>query len=110
MEKAKALFQQTHKKGLEFAYEGAWKILKDSPKWQIAARLNEKLVDRAAKRKKNKSIARASSADGGSAAVEVEEESPEKEFGTPEMVTERPLGNKKAKELAAIEQKSQIKA
>ncbi|CAM6123848.1 unnamed protein product [Calypogeia fissa] len=26
MEKAKALFQQTHKKGLEFAYEGAWKI------------------------------------------------------------------------------------
>ncbi|CAM6110291.1 unnamed protein product [Calypogeia fissa] len=106
MEKVKALFQQTHKKGVEFAYEGAWKILKDSPKWQIAARLNEKLVDRAAKRKKNKSIVGASSADGGSAVAEVEEESPEKESATPKMVTKRPLGNKKAKELAAIERKS----
>ncbi|CAM6084181.1 unnamed protein product [Calypogeia fissa] len=106
MEKAKAFFQQMHKKGLEFAYEGAWKILKDSPKWQIAARLNEKLVDRAARRKKNKSVARARSADGGSAVAEVEE-SPEKESAMPEMVTERPLGNKKAKELAAIERESQ---
>ncbi|CAM6085305.1 unnamed protein product [Calypogeia fissa] len=91
MEKAKALSQQMHKKGFEFAYEGAWKILKDSPKWQIAARLNKKLVDRVAKRKKNKSIIGESSADGGSAVAKAEEESLQKESAMPEMVIERPL-------------------
>ncbi|CAM6119100.1 unnamed protein product [Calypogeia fissa] len=100
LEKAKALNQQTHNKGQEFTFEGAWKILKDSPKWQIAARLNEKALERASNRKKGDSTTTY-----GTQSSAGEDDSP-KESATPEMVTNRPIRNKKAKELAAIEKKA----
>lgn len=52
LEKAKALYQQIHKKGTEFGLEGCWHILKDSPKWHIATLLLEKQEKKATKKKK----------------------------------------------------------
>ncbi|CAM6101664.1 unnamed protein product [Calypogeia fissa] len=105
MVKAKALFQQMHKKWLEFVYEGAWKILKVS---QVAnwCKMKQETYCESYEAEGEQSVVGESFADGGSVVAKVEEESPEKEFATPKMVTKRPLGNMKSKELAAIEQKS----
>ncbi|CAM6117698.1 unnamed protein product [Calypogeia fissa] len=101
LEKAKIIYQQISKKNQEFTYEGAWRILNDSPKWQSAQSLNEKNVERAAKRKK-KQLADSQA----SPTVDQENSQPKlKKSKSPKMVTDRPIGNKKAKALDALDKK-----
>ncbi|CAM6103783.1 unnamed protein product [Calypogeia fissa] len=67
---------------------------------EITARLNEKALERASKRKKGKGTTTY-----GTQSSAQEDYSP-KESATPEIVTDRPIGNKKAKELATIKKKA----
>ncbi|CAM6084264.1 unnamed protein product [Calypogeia fissa] len=77
----------------------AWRILKENPKWRISTGVNQGKSGQ----KKRWSKQQGSTMNKVAPDVEDEEANYDENHGTPE----RPIGNKKAKALAALERKSQ---
>ena len=97
-EEQKALehYQKMDDQGKAFNYMGCWRILKDSPKWQLACEMTQKTVDRVNSRKKSRTLV-------GSSQETADQVQSSQLESAKELVTERPIGRKRAKQIAALE-------
>ncbi|CAM6116691.1 unnamed protein product [Calypogeia fissa] len=96
--RAKAMYKQLDPYNRHFACMAAWRILKENPKWGISSGVNQ------GKSGQKKRWSKQQGSTMNEVAPDVEdEEANDKNRGTPK----RPIGNKKAKALAALERKSQ---